>query len=33
MATKLDIAQSTFSERLRLAQETLFELIFSSDED
>lgn len=33
IATKLDIAQSTFSERLRLAQETLLELIFSADEN
>jgi hypothetical protein len=31
IATELDIAQSTFSERLRLAENKLFDLIFSGD--
>lgn len=33
IATELNIAQSTFSERLRLTQETLLELIFVADEN
>jgi len=33
IATELDIAQSTFSERLRLAESQLFDLVFSGDED
>ncbi len=33
VATELDIAQSTFSERLRLAQDQLFDLVFSGGED
>lgn len=33
IATELDIAQSTFSERLRLAESQLFDLVFSGDAD
>jgi len=33
IATELDIAQSTLSERLRLAENQLFDLIFSGDQD
>jgi len=33
IATELDIAQSTLSERLRLAQRTLFDLVFASEVD
>lgn len=33
IATELDIAQSTLSERLRLAENRLFDLIFSGDQD
>lgn len=33
IATELDIAQSTFSERLRLAENQLFDLVFSADEN
>lgn len=33
IATELDIAQSTFSERLRLAENQLFDMVFSADED
>lgn len=33
IATELDIAQSTLSERLRLAEDRLFDLIFSSGQD
>ncbi|KOX95331.1 helix-turn-helix domain-containing protein [Halorubrum tropicale] len=33
VATELDIAQSTFSERLRLAEKNLLNLIFSADDN
>ena len=33
IATELDIAQSTLSERLRLAEKQLFDLVFSTDEN
>ncbi|MCG1004778.1 helix-turn-helix domain-containing protein [Halobacterium noricense] len=33
IATELGIAQSTLSERLRLAENQLFDLIFSGDQD
>jgi len=32
IAAELDIAQSTLSERLRVAEKTLFELVFGSDD-
>jgi predicted DNA binding protein len=32
IAAELDIAQSTFSERLRLAEKKLFDLVFSAEE-